>query len=846
MRRILLTALLSGATLFPVLVEAADSPKLDRTSVSVPWHEFRDILDRIRPDTVRDSTIPQLPAEYVIAEAAYTGNRADESLFRFNAAMSVTVLADSPWVPVVLGPTPLLLPGMTVNGRPADVGFDARERCVVVLPGRGDYTVRYAFDVPLVTNAGESSLHFPLPGQTAARVAVTLDDAGYAVKANGVALTPQNSRRGTATTYRGGLGSGQRARITWRREMTDVNVRNAMVLGELNTMYSIGVGMVRIRSQVNVSVFHQGIRRIALQVPDNVEVIDLSGPALAAWETADSGGVRTVEAYLKYRLRDKGSFVFSAEMSYPDSQPRLTLPPITLAGAARQEGTIAVAALANVEIRTGDHSANVLRRDKRELDEWLANQGDALHVYQYLSGAYEVSLDLQHHVNVPVLDALASKATMKSVVRDDGKMVTELTMTVRNRGEQFLRLAWNDHRQLWSLYCNDEPARPAFDSTTSELLVPLEKSTERTAETEVKLVYLSVERGLHALGHQRIEYPTCNVPLQEVSGTLYLPESVLPFGRRGALHDRELVTRTPWFGSLLGSLVQAISAPGLSGFLLDKSYVDMHETSELRQALPAAPQRKSMRTAPITLAPSQAELKRSDYSSGSGYGAVDEVAEKQGELAREEEAPLGYGGAMNEEQLVQQQTILPRITETGLLSIAVNVSYEGRPHDLRASMLAEGESSSFAFFYRRAPEGVRGAVGWLTAALTLLAGTILTLALWSGWTRNRLLLGIVAPVAVALVLNRYIGRPLYLEGIYVPPLLFFSFMAARTLWRRAQEKARRYRDMLASLRDRRWSRQKQAEESPAPQETPVVSSGADDGTGEQTESHGQNDENAKT
>jgi len=125
---------------------------------------------------------------------------------------------------------------------------------------------------------------------------------------------------------------------------------------------------------------------------------------------------------------------------------------------------------------------------------------------------------------------------------------------LKNRGEQFARLRWEAQLPAVEPVCNDKPSRPAFDSSAGEILVPLEKSTDRTAETRIKLVYLSMNRHYGWLGRQAVEYPSVNMPVQNVQGCVYIPEGIKPFAFGGNV-DADGERRMPrifsvWFPGL--------------------------------------------------------------------------------------------------------------------------------------------------------------------------------------------------------------------------------------------------------------------------------------------------------
>jgi len=799
--RLMILLLLCLPLCITVSGSLAAQEEMSDTKVSIPWNDFKQILKQLQPDTAKVAIPPILPALYVVADVAYEGRRYQERVFQFTAALSVSVLEPKRWVEIPVGRGLSIFPQVTVDGKPAATGMYENGTVYILVKGPGQHTVRYRFAVDETIASGQSSLSFPMPGQTVARLALVLDRPTYTVSANERALTHKSAGR-DACVYAGGLGGGDRAYITWQQGATLVSGQQAMVIGQLNTIYSIGMGVIQVRSQINLNVIHSDIRRFSIAVPAGLDIIDLTGQAVATWESKDSAGLRMVSAYLKYNVRDNAVFFLNAEMTYPDSCSKVSLPPITLQNAARQEGFVGVGVLSNVELKPLDHSNNVLLRDKRELPDWFSDQGDVLHVYQYLSGDYRIELELTPHGNIPVLDALISSARIRSVIRDDGKMITQLDLAVRNRGEQFLRLGWNKQWQLWSVYCNNEPSRPAFDTVTGELLVPLKKSAETTAKTSARLVYLSQQRKFHAAGFQQALYPKINMPLQEICGALYIPRNIRPFIHRGNLYTPDVQEGKPWFRSVFGSVFFSATA-GFRRAQYAGGYFSAKD--EAAQApFPAEPEEQERKMEVVEKKKmAQSMIRQQMAETVYDSTLLDMLAQQEGQIAQ------AQAGA-----------------ETGLLSIPVHISFEGTWIPLSSDMLKKHEAPRLSFFYHTIPHRRPWAFSFFVFVLMLTAGITCTACLWTKPTKRKILYGMVLPAGIAWCIQRFTDTPLSVDLVLALPLIFLTY----TLLQSAAQKTR---ERISGRRDRKKSRDSKTTtvDTPAPDKNRDHAAGADDGAG---------------
>lgn len=691
---------------------------LRESNVQIPWSDFRQILKDLKTDTVKIKTQVQLPASFVISNAQYEGKLLKENEFLINAKLIVKVLETKEWVEIPLGRAISIYPDIKVNGHDATVGMKENGMTVVFLQGKGDYKIDYRFKIIQNITSGQSSISFPMPGQTVAKLKLELDKPTYSVIANDRTLVME--KIGKSFFYEGGLGSSKKAYITWMQEKSGVTGQKAMVFGQVNTIYSLGADIANVKSQINLNVIHKDIRKFSLKVPKYLNIIDITGHAVATWESSDSSDFKKIAIYLKYSLRDNATFDMSAEYSYSDTTSQLVLPAISIENAARQEGVAGVGVLGNVELKLFDNSNNVLRKDKRELPQWFNDQEDVLYVYQYLSGDYKIALKLTPHENIGVLDALVSKMNVNSVIRDDGKMVTQLDVTVRNRGEQFLRLKWKPEFQLWSVYCNNEPARPAFDTLNNELLIPLKRATEETAETNIRLVYLTIQKPLKSMGQQEILYPELNMPVQNINGTFFIPQTIQLLNPKGNLYANTSFRKSKWFNSMF----------------LNNAKLTTKQESYSNSPLP-----KEIRT---------------EFDMKNGFGGGKKMS------LSNQITKLGNGGI-----------------DVGQLSIPVNVNFEGRSISFKNSIIRTGETPVFTFWYYMKLRDVPIILKIIINSLFLLIGVVITYSLWSGWTKVKTVYGILLPFLFILIIKRIFDKTINLDYFFIIPLIFLAILLSK-------------------------------------------------------------------
>ena len=123
-----------------------------------------------------------------------------------------------------------------------------------------------------------------------------------------------------------------------------------------------------------------------------------------------------------------------------------------------------------------------------------------------------------------MLQALVDSARFTSVVADDGQMMTEMSLSVRNNGRQFLEIelpAGRPAKRIWSAFVADQPVRPSLRD--GKLLLPIESSGADDGAMTVELTYVGTNAFPRDRGSIGFASPKFDVPLKNARWDVYLP-----------------------------------------------------------------------------------------------------------------------------------------------------------------------------------------------------------------------------------------------------------------------------------------------------------------------------------
>jgi len=193
---------------------------------------------------------------------------------------------------------------------------------------------------------------------------------------------------------------------------------------------------------------------------------------------------------------------------------------VEVPGVERETGLVAVIARSQLQIAPKSASVELIRADVQELPDWAGRADEStVLVYRYLRPGYKLVLGARRFAQAEVLQALVDNVRLTTVVADDGQMMTELALNVRNNGRQFLEVTLPRGAQVWSAFVSGQAVRPSLRD--GKLLLPLERAAD--AAIPVELIYASAEKFPRTKGAVDLGSPALDVPMKNARWELYLP-----------------------------------------------------------------------------------------------------------------------------------------------------------------------------------------------------------------------------------------------------------------------------------------------------------------------------------
>jgi hypothetical protein len=513
----LAAALLACPWLAFAVETTPDGPQGGPGSVTLPLDEF----DRLTERAAHPRVLPEAPpAGATLSEAVITARVTGENV-RGTIELLGEVHQKSPVkVPLVSGAT-LVDARMGAKALPlADDGSSL----VAVLSGPGPFAVTVEFAAAIAQEPGRASFTLPTPLARSTRLALEIPRDRADVRLEGGLVTRRTFLDG-ATSLEAALDGGRAARVSWtvREAPATQAQRQARWISEVRTLASVGEADLRLTVLLDVSVVAGQAAAFEIDMPDGYTLASTTGASLDS--TTTQGGVLTLQVGDASRTRHQ--FLVALERTTDGGTLKTEVPLLAVRGSQRETGEVAVEGIGTMELTTQEEGT-LKRMDVREAHPALGAlaRQPLLAAFRYFRRPSEpprLTVEAQRFPAASVLAATAEHATVTTMLTDEGRSLTEVTLTVRNHAQPYLRVALPEGASLLSAEIAGESVKPV-EGTDGTRLPLFRPGFRPSGPYVVSFVYMHAGTALGKRGQAQLALPRMDVPVNLVRWEVFVPD----------------------------------------------------------------------------------------------------------------------------------------------------------------------------------------------------------------------------------------------------------------------------------------------------------------------------------
>ncbi|MEM7584867.1 MAG: hypothetical protein AAF560_15855 [Acidobacteriota bacterium] len=329
---------------------------------------------------------------------------------------------------------------------------------------------------------------------------------------------------------------------------------------EVDTLISLGEVTMKGSASVGVDVKSGRIMELELTLPEGVNLLGLTGPSVRQHRVvaqagpaqgdpeaptaddpeapaADDPGAspptpeQASEQRIAVEFTQEMEGQFRLELVYErillSDEAEFEVPTLRVLGAEVEQGRVAVEALSAVEVRPAA-ADRLTSLDASELPQQLIlrTSNPILHAYKYVATPYRLALAVDRHEVVQVHEAAIDQADYRTLFTRDGLSVTTARYTVRNSRRQFLRVKLPPESEIWSVFVDGRPEKPARTEGEDGEAWHLIKIIHSTEGFPVELVYETPAPAVSGIGTLRGLLPRPEILVTRTRWDVFVPDGV--------------------------------------------------------------------------------------------------------------------------------------------------------------------------------------------------------------------------------------------------------------------------------------------------------------------------------
>lgn len=525
-------------------------PDLPSAAVSISWEDLKGLILKLQPLEKTEEKREPAPVPWTLAEATYAAKAGPDHSVRIDAVFDIVVWKERGWVKIPLIGGAIAPVDIVLDGEPTSLITGPRGWYTLLLNEPGNHRLELSFFIR--AKAVDGTVSFEFPCQRSAQTRMTLEaPAPEARVSSEVAAYIATRRTETSLIADLVLRTSDKVAVQWKLpaaagEPTEVRPPDPpRITSFTTTLASLTDRYVSCDSRIQYSVLRGETDTFRLRLPVGTNVLSVTGQG-AEWARSEEGDYQFVDVKVNHRIKDKYTLALRYEAPFEGEQATLVIPELVTEDVVRTTGYIGIAAVGNVEVGAAPELEGLTRADISELPAELRSRSSTpfLYAFKYVGDAYLLALDVRKLEDVAVRVASIDRATLTTVVTEDGMVITRALYEVRNNEKQFLRIDVGEGTEIWGVQVAGRAVKPARDEDAGSILIPLFKSAlthNRLGAFPVELVYKSeVDGGSGLTRSIGLHAPATDILANEVLWEIWIPDSRRAYRSEGDLEAFEM------------------------------------------------------------------------------------------------------------------------------------------------------------------------------------------------------------------------------------------------------------------------------------------------------------------
>ncbi|MCB9780137.1 MAG: hypothetical protein H6742_16340 [Alphaproteobacteria bacterium] len=486
----------------------------------------------------------------VLGASSYRGEALpDGSALRLHLTLDVTLSGEDAWKTVPLVGERVVVVDATADGKP--LPLSSRDGYHVwVTDGVGERRLELDLLVPGSGRRGSLEYELQVARTPVTKVQCDFAAEGLEPRLRGTVQSSVASRAGH-TRLDAVLAPTSRIHLVGFKDLGEDSGREARVYAETLGLLSVEEESHELFAVVRYNILYAGQRTFDLRIPAGWTVVDADGEGAFRYvldDQGDEGALLRGETAFPIRSRYEISLRLRRDAADSGDSFDVALPQAI--GAERQYGWLGVEVPGTLQLEEEgrDQAAAV---DVRQLPFEVVQSAvsPVLRAWRVHSPDASVRLQATRLPDVEPASASIDRVIADTVLSEEGRLLTDVRVTLRNRLRHSLAIRLPDGVEVRSALLSGEPVKPGR-SDDGTLRFPLERSREGAGGLEPFTLQLVLEQDGDAMGlfgRKALELPAFELPVSSLRWTVWAPAKHHYTALKGEVDAQTVYRSGEWY-----------------------------------------------------------------------------------------------------------------------------------------------------------------------------------------------------------------------------------------------------------------------------------------------------------
>jgi hypothetical protein len=290
---------------------------------------------------------------------------------------------------------------------------------------------------------------------------------------------------------------------------------------------AMGEAQIKVTANLQYQIENTGLKALRVLVPTNAEGVQFRGEQVADFlPRAGSVTNELQEWEVKLHRRIIGSYLLQVtyQTLTPGASRDIGLRGIEAAGVNLQRGYVTVESVGRLQLELGalpsalqlSEWQSVPRLLRQDLQTTAANV-----TFRLVEPSFQLAVKVRRHEAAKLLPARVNHVLLKSVVSDDGMMLTHARLDLVPGDKRLLHLTLPAKAKFWFAFVNQNGVAPWLEQ--DRILIPLEQQSKPDEVIAVEFFYSSdVGTARSRALDLKLLGPKFDLPLEDITWQVFL------------------------------------------------------------------------------------------------------------------------------------------------------------------------------------------------------------------------------------------------------------------------------------------------------------------------------------